>query len=222
MKPAISASLDAQQVLRIHQFLPFSSSGVTKATTLALTLSAIVSLFQLFFSRFDSRHLWRSCSLGHSAPAWGSDQWNSQCSFTHSFIHLMTHSFIHSLPPSFIPPSFLTHPLINRLTHSHSLINSLIYSFTHPFANSILHSSAHSFTHWPHPSLLYHSFMLIHSLIFLFIHLLTHLPIHLHPRRHSKALVAFLLCPLSSGSLDSQGQPGRKLDPYRYMFLEIK
>lgn len=174
MKPAISASLDGQQVLRIHQFLPFSSSGVTKATTLALTLSAIVSLFQLFFSRFDSRHFWRSCSLGHSVPAWGSDQWNSQCSFTHSFIHLMTHSFIHSLPPSFIPPSFLTHSLINRLTHSHSLINSLIHpsirQLHSPFISSFIHSLASPLTLIP----LIHA----HSLPHFLIHSSSHSPTH--------------------------------------------
>lgn len=138
----------------------------------------------------------------------------------HPLIHSLDDpSFIHSLPPSFIPPSFLTHPLINRLTHSHSLINSLIHPSIRQLRSSFISSFIHSFAH---PLLLYHSFMLIHSLIFLFIHLLTHLPIHLHPRRHSKALVAFLLCPLSSGSLDSQGQPGRKLNPYLYIFLEIK
>lgn len=156
MKPAISASLDGQQVLRIHQFLPFSSSGVTKATTLALTLSAIVSLFQLFFSRFDSRHLWRSCSLGHSAPAWGSDQWNSQCSFTHSFIHLMTHSFIHSLPPSFIPPLFLPHSFLPHSSLIHSLTGLLIPTL----------SSTHSFTHSPiHSPTPFSIHQLIHSLI---------------------------------------------------------
>lgn len=135
---------------------------------------------------------------------------------TLSFIHLMTHSFIPSLPHS-----FLTHPLINWLTHSHS--HQLTHSLIHPFANSIrsfISSFIHSFAH---PPILNHSFMLIHPFVFLFVHLLTHLLVHLHPSRCSKTLVAILLCPLSSsGSLDSQGQPSRKLDPYLYMFPEIK